>query len=94
MALFTVEELREVISVKVLAGDAPGWTKQRIRRSLRTQSVGIARKRRDLIIATTATLAGLHLHANGSSRSYVLCVGGQDLNGQLNGHDLTMRVSA
>ncbi len=32
MALFTVEELREVISVKVLAGDAPGWTKQRIRR--------------------------------------------------------------
>jgi UDP-N-acetylmuramoyl-tripeptide--D-alanyl-D-alanine ligase len=31
MALFTVEELREVISVKVLAGEAPGWTKQRIR---------------------------------------------------------------
>lgn len=31
MALLTVEELREVISVKVLAGDAPGWTKQRIR---------------------------------------------------------------
>lgn len=32
MALFTVEELREVISVKVLAGEQPGWTKQRIRR--------------------------------------------------------------
>lgn len=32
MALFTVEELREVVSVKVLAGDVPGWTKQRIKR--------------------------------------------------------------
>jgi UDP-N-acetylmuramoyl-tripeptide--D-alanyl-D-alanine ligase len=32
MSLFTVEELREVISVKVLAGNAPGWLKQRIRR--------------------------------------------------------------
>jgi len=32
MALFTVEELQEVISVKVLAGESPGWTKQRIRR--------------------------------------------------------------
>jgi UDP-N-acetylmuramoyl-tripeptide--D-alanyl-D-alanine ligase len=31
MPLFTVEELREVISTKVLAGEAPGWTKQRIR---------------------------------------------------------------
>jgi UDP-N-acetylmuramoyl-tripeptide--D-alanyl-D-alanine ligase len=30
-ALFTVEELREVISVKVLRGDVPNWTKQRIR---------------------------------------------------------------
>jgi UDP-N-acetylmuramoyl-tripeptide--D-alanyl-D-alanine ligase len=32
MALFTVEELQEVVSVKVLAGDGSGWTKQRIRR--------------------------------------------------------------
>lgn len=41
MALFTVEELREVISVKGLAGEAPGWTKQRIRRiSLDSRSVG------------------------------------------------------
>lgn len=40
MALFTVEELREVISVKVLAGDAPGWTKQRIRHiSLDSRSI-------------------------------------------------------
>lgn len=40
MALFTVEELQEVISVKVLAGDQPGWTKQRIRRiSLDSRSI-------------------------------------------------------
>lgn len=40
MALFTVEELREVISVKVLAGEAPGWTKQRIRQiSLDSRSI-------------------------------------------------------
>lgn len=40
-ALFTVEELREVISVKVLAGDVPNWTKQRIRQiSLDSRSVG------------------------------------------------------
>lgn len=40
MALFTVEELREVISVKVLAGAGPGWTKQRIRQiSLDTRSI-------------------------------------------------------
>lgn len=40
MPLFTVEELREVISVKVLAGEAPGWTKQRIRQiSLDTRSI-------------------------------------------------------
>ncbi len=32
MTLFTVEELREVISAKVLAGDGAGWAKQRIRR--------------------------------------------------------------
>ncbi len=32
MALFSLEELREVISVKVLVGDVPGWSKQRIRR--------------------------------------------------------------
>ncbi len=31
MPLFTVEELREVISVKVLAGETPGWMKQPIR---------------------------------------------------------------
>lgn len=31
MPLFTVEELREVISTKVLAGEGPGWMKQRIR---------------------------------------------------------------
>jgi len=40
MALFTVEELREVISVKVLAGEWRGWTKQRIRRiSLDSRSI-------------------------------------------------------
>jgi UDP-N-acetylmuramoyl-tripeptide--D-alanyl-D-alanine ligase len=32
MPLFTVEELREVISTKVLAGERPGWMKQSIRR--------------------------------------------------------------
>ncbi|MGA6827969.1 UDP-N-acetylmuramoyl-tripeptide--D-alanyl-D-alanine ligase [Nitrospira sp. NS4] len=32
MALFTVEELREVISVKVLAGEGTRWAKQRVRR--------------------------------------------------------------
>lgn len=48
MALFTVEELREVISVKVLAGNAPGWMKQRIRhisldsRSLRPGDLFVA----------------------------------------------------
>jgi UDP-N-acetylmuramoyl-tripeptide--D-alanyl-D-alanine ligase len=40
MALFTVEELREVISAKVLTGEGPGWTKQRIRHiSLDTRSI-------------------------------------------------------
>ena len=40
MALFTVEELREVISDRVLAGGGAGWTKQRIRRiSLDTRSL-------------------------------------------------------
>ncbi len=40
MALFTVEELREVISVKPLAGERPGWTKQRIRHiSLDSRSI-------------------------------------------------------
>lgn len=40
MALLTVEELREVISVKVLAGEGPGWTKQRIRQlSLDSRSI-------------------------------------------------------
>ena len=32
MPLFTVEELREVISTKVLAGETPGWMKRPIRR--------------------------------------------------------------
>jgi UDP-N-acetylmuramoyl-tripeptide--D-alanyl-D-alanine ligase len=32
MPLFTVEELREVLSTKVLAGEGPGWMKQPIRR--------------------------------------------------------------
>ncbi|MEC4891330.1 MAG: UDP-N-acetylmuramoyl-tripeptide--D-alanyl-D-alanine ligase [Nitrospira sp.] len=32
MALFTIEELREVISVKVLAAEGARWAKQRIRR--------------------------------------------------------------
>ncbi|MGC4096778.1 MAG: UDP-N-acetylmuramoyl-tripeptide--D-alanyl-D-alanine ligase [Nitrospira sp.] len=32
MALFTVEELREIVSAKVLAGEGVGWTKHRIRR--------------------------------------------------------------
>ena len=40
MALFTIEELREVISVKPLAGDWPRWTKQRIRHiSLDSRSI-------------------------------------------------------
>ncbi len=40
MTLFTVEELREVISAKVLAGEGPSWTKQRIRHiSLDTRSI-------------------------------------------------------
>ena len=40
MTLFTVEELREVISAKVLAGDGAGWAKHRIRRiSLDTRSL-------------------------------------------------------
>src|SRR3712207_6345859 len=30
-SLFSIEELMEVISVNVLAGDVPDWTKQRIR---------------------------------------------------------------
>ncbi len=48
MALFTVEELREVISVKVLAGEAPPSAKRRIR-SLSTDSRAI--KRGDLFVA-------------------------------------------
>jgi UDP-N-acetylmuramoyl-tripeptide--D-alanyl-D-alanine ligase len=32
MALFTLEELKEVISVKTLSAVSPGWAKQRIRR--------------------------------------------------------------
>ena len=32
MPLFTVAELREVISAKVLAGETPGWMKRPIRR--------------------------------------------------------------
>lgn len=40
MPLFTVEELREVISVKVLAGERPGWMKQPIRQiSLDSRSI-------------------------------------------------------
>ena len=40
MTLFTVEELREVISAKVLAGDGAGWAKHRIRGiSLDTRSL-------------------------------------------------------
>lgn len=40
MTLFTVDELREVISARVLAGDEAGWGKQRIRRiSLDTRSL-------------------------------------------------------
>jgi UDP-N-acetylmuramoyl-tripeptide--D-alanyl-D-alanine ligase len=40
MTLFTVEELREVISAQVLAGEGLGWTKQRIRHiSLDTRSL-------------------------------------------------------
>ena len=40
MTLFTVEELREVVSAKVLAGGGIGWTKSRIRGiSLDTRSL-------------------------------------------------------
>ncbi len=40
MTLFTVEELREVVSARVLAGEGIGWTKHRIRRiSLDTRSL-------------------------------------------------------
>jgi len=40
MPLFTVEELREVISTKVLAGEGPGWMKQHIRQvSLDSRSI-------------------------------------------------------
>lgn len=40
MTLFTVEELREVVGAKVLAGEGTGWTKHRIRRiSLDTRSL-------------------------------------------------------
>ncbi len=40
MTLFTVEELREVVSARVLAGEGIGWTKRRIRRiSLDTRSL-------------------------------------------------------
>jgi UDP-N-acetylmuramoyl-tripeptide--D-alanyl-D-alanine ligase len=40
MALFTVEEMREVISTKVLMGEWPGWMKQRIRQiSLDSRSI-------------------------------------------------------
>jgi UDP-N-acetylmuramoyl-tripeptide--D-alanyl-D-alanine ligase len=48
MALFTVEELREVISVKVLAGEASPSAKRRIR-NLSTDSRSI--KRGDLFVA-------------------------------------------
>jgi UDP-N-acetylmuramoyl-tripeptide--D-alanyl-D-alanine ligase len=48
MALFTIEELREVISVKVLAGEAAPSTKRRIR-NISTDSRSI--KRGDLFVA-------------------------------------------
>ena len=50
MPLFTVEELREVISTKVLAGETPGWMKQPIRwismdsRSIRPGDLFLAMK--------------------------------------------------
>src|SRR5215207_94965 len=48
MALFTLEELREVISVKVLAGNPAGWMKQPIRQiSLDSRSI----RRGDLFVA-------------------------------------------
>lgn len=48
MALFTVEELREVISDRVLAGERAGWMKQRIRSiSLDTRSLQLG----DLFLA-------------------------------------------
>ena len=41
MSLFTVEELREVISAKVLAGEKPGWMKRPIRHiSLDSRIIG------------------------------------------------------
>ncbi|HEY5626817.1 MAG TPA: Mur ligase domain-containing protein, partial [Nitrospira sp.] len=48
MALFTVEELREVISVKVLAGDASPTAKRRIR-GISTDSRSV--RRGDLFVA-------------------------------------------
>ncbi|MCP9464290.1 MAG: UDP-N-acetylmuramoyl-tripeptide--D-alanyl-D-alanine ligase [Nitrospira sp.] len=48
MPLFTVEELREVISTKVLAGERPGWLKLPIRR-LHLDSRSI--RRGDLFVA-------------------------------------------
>ncbi|MCP9454689.1 MAG: UDP-N-acetylmuramoyl-tripeptide--D-alanyl-D-alanine ligase [Nitrospira sp.] len=48
MPLFTVEELREVISTKVLAGECPGWLKLPIRRiHLDSRSI----RRGDLFVA-------------------------------------------
>src|SRR5689334_22581136 len=50
MPLFTVEELREVISTKVLAGETSGWMKQPIRwismdsRSIRPGDLFVAMK--------------------------------------------------
>lgn len=50
MPLFTVEELREVISTKVLAGERPGWLKLPIRRiHLDSRSI----RRGDLFVAIT-----------------------------------------
>ena len=40
MTLFTVEELREVVGAKILAGEGTGWTRHCIRRiSLDTRSL-------------------------------------------------------
>ncbi|NJN70328.1 MAG: hypothetical protein HC801_08660 [Nitrospira sp.] len=48
MALFTVAELREVLSTRVLAGDMAEWTKQPIRHiSLDTRTL----RRGDLFLA-------------------------------------------
>jgi UDP-N-acetylmuramoyl-tripeptide--D-alanyl-D-alanine ligase len=50
MPLFTVEELREVISTKVLAGEKPGWMKRPIRQiSLDSRTIGPG----DLFVAIT-----------------------------------------